>query len=338
MANDFSNDPRVKALYRFENNLNDSKGGNHLTDHNTVGFTSADKKEGSYAADFEKDNAQWASRPDSQLDAGFPLKSGDTTKKISVCFWIKPESNVIGAYVIAKYDTNGRRSFAIIRDNFYMKLYCGYNNGDSAETIDTGYSINNGEWYHVGVSVDGVNKTAYIRIFRASNSTVTEYYKTFTNELNVEDADFTIGARHDGNSTYAYDGLLDEVVVFNDLVTAFEIDAIRSGTYTYPMAQARVEAAGAQVAYTDQNAFVQVNSAGLMAAYGLFAEIGEVQVDAAGLMVAYGLFAEIGEVQVNAAGLMVAYGAPPPKRAFPVPNPRVRWQSHPKLRKFPVVN
>jgi len=60
MANDFSTDPRVKALYKFENNLNDGKGGNHLTDNNTVSFTSADKKEGSYAADFEKDNASGA--------------------------------------------------------------------------------------------------------------------------------------------------------------------------------------------------------------------------------------------------------------------------------------
>ena len=38
MANDFSTDPRVKALYQFENNLNDGKGGNHLTEHDTVGY------------------------------------------------------------------------------------------------------------------------------------------------------------------------------------------------------------------------------------------------------------------------------------------------------------
>jgi hypothetical protein len=55
-------------------------------------------------------------------------------------------------------------------------------------------------------------------------------------------------------------------------------------------------------------------------------------------MAAYGLFAEIGEVQVNASGLMVAYGiAPPPRRVFPVPHPQVRWQSHFGKRKFPVV-
>jgi hypothetical protein len=318
MANDFSNDPRVKALYRFENNLNDSKGGNHLTDHNTVGFTSADKKEGSYAADFERDNAQWASRPDSQLDAGFPLKNGDTVKKISVCFWLKPESNVTGAYVIAKFDTNGRRSFAILRDYAWLRLYCGYNNGDSYETIDTGYQINNGEWYHVGVSVDGVNKTAYIRIFRASNSTVTEYYKTFTNQLHVEDADFTIGARHDGNPSYCYDGLLDEVVIFNDLITAIEIDAIRSGTYNGPMPQVRAEAVGSLAAYQSQ-AMVQAEALGVMAAYSLTPEATYVQGDAMGVLAAY-------------------HVAAPPKRVFPVPNPRVRWQSHPNLRKFPVVN
>jgi len=121
---------------------------------------------------------------------------------------------------MAKFDTNSRRSLAIVRDYAWLKLYCGYNNGDSAETIDTGYQINNSEWYHVGVSVDGVNRTAYIRVFRASNSAVTEYFKTFANQLHVEDADFTIGARHDGNGSYCHDGLLDEVVVFNELLTA----------------------------------------------------------------------------------------------------------------------
>lgn len=318
MANDFSLDPRVKALYQFENSLNDGKGGNHLTDHNTVGFTSADKKEGSYAADFEKDSAEWGSRLDSQLDAGFPLKSGDATRKIAVCFWIKPESYISPGYLVAKYDTNGRRSLAIVRDYAWLKLYCGYNNGDSAETIDTGYQINNGEWYHVGVSLDGVNRTAYIRLFRASNSAVTEYFKTFANPLHVEDADFTIGARHDGNASYCHDGLLDEVVVFNELLTAKEIDAIRSGAYSYPMSEVRVEAVGAQVAYTDQD--------------------GLVRVDAAGFMAAYGLFAEIGEVRVNAGGLMVAYGTKlPPKRVFPALNPRVRWQTQTGKRKFPVL-
>ena len=134
----------------------------------------------------------------------------------------------------------------------------------------------------------------------------------------MEDADFTIGARHDGNASYCHDGLLDEVVVFNELLTAKEIDAIRSGAYSYPMTEVRVEAAGAQVAYTDQDGFVRV--------------------DAAGFMAAYGLFAEIGEVRVNAGGLMVAYGTKlPPKRVFPAPNPQVRWQTQTGKRKFPVL-
>ena len=94
--------------------------------------------------------------------------------------------------------------------------------------------------------------------------------------------------------------------------------AIRSGAYSYPMTEVRVEAAGAQVAYTDQDGFVRV--------------------DAAGFMAAYGLFAEIGEVRVNAGGLMVAYGTKlPPKRVFPAPNPRVRWQTQTGKRKFPVL-
>ena len=107
-------------------------------------------------------------------------------------------------------------------------------------------------------------------------------------------------------------------MVFNELLVAKEIDAIRCGTYSYPMTEVRVEAAGAQVAYTDQDSFVKVEAAGFMAAYGLFAEIGE--------------------VRVNAGGLMVAYGTKlPPKRVFPAPNPRVRWQTQTGKRKFPVL-
>jgi hypothetical protein len=33
---------------------------------------------------------------------------------------------------------------------------------------------------------------------------------------------------------YSFDGLLDEVVVFNDVVTTEEIDQIRLGTYAKP--------------------------------------------------------------------------------------------------------
>lgn len=316
MANNFSTDSRCKALWRFENNLNDGKGGNHLTDVNTVGFTSADKREGTYAADFEKNNSEYGYRTDSGLDVGFPLKSGDTAKKISVCCWIKPESYQYPAYIFAKHDTTGnRRSFALVINGGTISVYSGYNGGASYETLNTDYYVNNSEWYHVGVSFDGLNKSCLVRIFRASNSTTALYNFSLDNETNVEDANVTVGAMHGGGGYY--DGLLDELVVFNDLLSAIEIDAIRSGTYSGPMPQVRGDALGAMAAY-------QIP--------------GTIQANAIGTTVAYSLTPEAAFVQANALGITAAYAvASPPGRVFPVPHPKTRWQSRYGKRKFPVV-
>jgi len=317
MANDFSTDNRCKALWRFENNLDDGKGGNHLTGSGSVAFSSADKKEGSYSADFEQTESDYAYRPDANLDVGFPLKSGDVVKKISVCCWVKPESNQASANIFAKVDTTGnRRTFSLAVWSGIVKVLNGYSNGALWEILDTGYLLANGEWYHIGVSFDGVNKYALVRIFRASNSSVSTYQFNFANETNIEDADITVGARHGGGDYY--DGLIDELVVFNDLLTTIEIDAIRAGTYAGPIPQVRGEAVGSLAAYEGQ-VWVRADALGLMAAYSLTPEATYVQADAMGLLAAY-------------------HVAPPPKRVFPVPNPRVRWQTHPNLRKFPVVN
>jgi hypothetical protein len=320
MANDFSSDSRVKALWRFENNLNDARGGNHLTDVNTVGFTSADKKEGTYAADFEKDNAEYGYRDDVDLDAGFPSKSGDALKKISVCFWCKPESYVSYSGFFTKWNWSGnKRSLEIQRNSSTLKINCGHTDGSQYQNFDTGISLWNGEWYHVAVCIDGkTEKSLYVRVFRASNATVSEYFGTLTNELWVGDPKLVIGASDGGGSDNYFDGLLDEMVVFNELLSALEIDTIRSGTYTGPMPQARGVALGSQVGY---------HLAGFL------------QADALGAQVAYSLIPEETYVRADAAGVMALYAvAPPPKRVFPVPNLRVRWQSHPNLRKFPVVS
>jgi len=58
----------------------DSKGGNTLTDNNTVTQDIVNFKQGLASADFEATNSESLSRTDANLDAGFPLKSDDTNK------------------------------------------------------------------------------------------------------------------------------------------------------------------------------------------------------------------------------------------------------------------
>jgi len=300
MASDFSTDPRCQALWRFENGLNDSRGGNHLIDVNGVGFDPAEKKEGSYAGVFEKANSEYAYRADADLDPGFPFKNGDTARKISVCGWLRPWSYAYPGYIFAKFDTTGnRRSFALTRYGAYIRVYSGYNGGASSEYFETNLFMSNSEWYHLGVTFDGLNKAGTVRLFRANNGTTYSWPFTFNNEPYIGTADVTVGSRHGGGDFF--NGHLDELVVFNDLISINEIDAIRSGTYTGPLP-------------------------------------GYVKADTLGTLVAYSLTPDVGYVQADALGKLVAYELAKPKRVFPVPHPKTRWQSHYGKRKFPVVN
>jgi len=96
----------------------------------------------------------------------------------------------------------------------------------------------------------------------------------------------------------------------------------------------QTDAAGAVIAYEPQS-LVQVDASGAAIAYN---PPNLVQVDALGAAVVYSLEPDFGYVQVGAGGLSVVYTvALPPKRVFPVLQPKVRWQSQLGKRKFPAV-
>ena len=94
MANDFTDDPNCVALWRFESGavpfLADSIGTNEpLVDYGTVAEDTVNYKEGACSADFG--GSQSFHIDDADLDAGFPIKNGDTNKKVSVCGWYRPD-------------------------------------------------------------------------------------------------------------------------------------------------------------------------------------------------------------------------------------------------------
>jgi len=235
MANDFSQDTFCKALYRFETGalLADSKGGNTLTDHGSVA-ESETCKEGSRAADFENSLSQYFSIDDAALDAGFPLKNGDALKIGTICFWMRPETDPgFSDYdcVIGKWDYAGSKvSLAAYIRYGYLYIRWGY--GVSGQTYETWTVVSTGgltdKWFHVGITFDGVAKTCHIRVYDETAGTVTNYDHTFTNALRVCDAPFVAGAQ---NGADFYDGILDELAIFNRPLADAEIDNIRLGRF-----------------------------------------------------------------------------------------------------------
>ena len=239
MANDFSGDANCKALWRFENGAltTDSKGGNTLTAVNTPVADLADFKEGLASVDLELTDQDYFYIDDTNLDAGFPLKNGDANKKISVCFWIKYESLHATQWDVpyGKMAQN-KRSFAIARsataDDFVFAL--GYNAGASWEFEYHGTTIVTGRWYHVGFTYQDSDKSYKMRIWDDTAGALlggAEVTGNTANNINVEDARVQIGAGLFAAAQEWVDGLIDEVVVFDDILTSDEIDSIRSGTF-----------------------------------------------------------------------------------------------------------
>ena len=239
MANDFSGDANCVALWNMDNGAltTDSKGGNTLTNRNTV-TQSVDVKQGDRSGEFEQANDESLSIVDANLDAGFPLKNGDAVKKIALCKWVKFQSFTEGDDRLFTKWGSGKRSiflYAVNDSGNKLRFLLGYNNGDSTETVTTfGTAFATGIWYHIGFTYQDSDKSFKIRIWDDNASALlggAEETGNSTNNMNIEDAEMYLGAAAIGNAVGTHDGLMDEVVVFKDILSSAEIDEIRAGTY-----------------------------------------------------------------------------------------------------------
>jgi hypothetical protein len=234
MANNFTNDSNCVALWRFESGAitTDSVGGNTLTNVNAVSNNTSSYKEGSACAEFAGGATQQHLKIlDADLDSGFPLKSGDTTKKISVCAWFKSDTSAYET-VFSSRDYDNLNSFSFTFHGTH-NLAIGYNSGADSEVLSSGTTINTGTWYHVGFTFDNADKSWKLIVWNDSTgSKVIDASGTATNNISATTAPFAIGCLFSsGALSQGFDGLIDEVVVFKDILTESEIDAIRAGTY-----------------------------------------------------------------------------------------------------------
>ena len=103
-------------------------------------------------------------------------------------------------------------------------------NDYGADWWGTGLNFTEGKAYHIAVVIDGVAKTARIRVVGTGVPSLIIPILTYY-ELNVSDGAFEIG--HDEGANCLH-GNLDEFVAFNDLLSDTEIDAIRNGVFPLP--------------------------------------------------------------------------------------------------------
>ena len=241
-VNDFSSDSSCKALWKFESGskLVDSKSSNTLTDHSTVQITNVTDttKEGSGCVQCSNSSNWFLNIADADLAAGFPLKSGDTAKKISVCLWFRPfENNANYRSIIAKRAYAANMGSFLVYTDYYNRVWLSYVYGSGPITQDyqIGTIPNNYAWYHLGLTIDGVNRKITARLYNSyvESTSYCEFYPGA--ELQVDSCDWVIGGEQgssSGTSSSPFNGYIDEVVVFNRCLDILEVDAIRQGTYS----------------------------------------------------------------------------------------------------------
>ena len=198
----------------------DQHGSNHLTDNNTV--TRGTGKQG-FCADFERTNNEYLTAVDSST---FPHSaSGDD---ISAAMWVNFESLVSWETFIQHYlQTGNQRSWTFYLDGTVLHLDISADgSSDTAATVT--WSPSTATWYHIAFTYDVSAGEVKFYVNGAQQGATqtgkpTSYY--------ASTAKLQFGTFYDGSSSNgSFDGLMDEVGLWNKVLTSGEItDLYNSG-------------------------------------------------------------------------------------------------------------
>ncbi len=210
-------DQALVGAWLQDNNTRDlSQRLNHLTNQNGMTFVT-DRKRGRYSGDFEASSSQYLFITDADQNGL------DITGNISVFLWFKPETLVNYIYLVSKYlSTGDQRSFAA---NAYANGTTGFvlspdgTYGARGVAVTPTGALSNGTWAHIGCVYNGTDMRVYIDGSLASNGSDNPY--TYSGGIHSGSAPFRISSY--APSIYYADGLINEVLIFNDAKSAEDV-------------------------------------------------------------------------------------------------------------------
>jgi len=185
---------------------------NDLTDNNTVGTSTGLR---GLACDFEKGNSEFLSINDNT--------SLSLTGAQSYSFWIKPESLTSSDVFISKWQESGnQRHFAVDVQSGIVRFLVSTNGNNPLTVVSATSSISAGNWYHF-VMVFRPNSEIAMYVNGKGVATTTLGWSTLFDST----AAFKIGsASLFAGGTRYYDGLMDEITVFNRNLLGSEVNEL----------------------------------------------------------------------------------------------------------------
>lgn len=186
-------------------NAGDSVGSNDLTNNNTVTYSLGKINNG---GDFVAANSE------SFTASGFPSMTGGVH---SVAFWFKADV-IDGAarfpYILRNVADNANYYIYVYQNGGVNKIALASWNGSGQTGFDSAATISTGTWYHFVGVFNGASSIIYLNgSSDATGSTLTINSGT----------DLNIGAN---SGASFYDGMIDEVGVWNRVLTSDEVSTL----------------------------------------------------------------------------------------------------------------
>jgi hypothetical protein len=230
------NESNDKARWLFESGAlaTDEKGNAGLTLYGSPAADTGDKQQGSSSIRLVKASTQYGKVIDSALPSGFPLKSGETSRVFTLCFWMKPHILTASTYfgIFAKHVVGSNCGWEVCTYGTALRVLYGYSfNG--YYTWDP-VTLTVDKWYFVALKIDGTLNSPYqtARIYDYDAGTWATYVNDpGTNELRICTADIYIGARNAGATPF--DGWLDNMRLYPGLLSDQVLDLIRQNKTAY---------------------------------------------------------------------------------------------------------
>lgn len=149
----------------------------------------------------------------------------DITGDISIEVWIKPESININSAIVSKFrGVDGKRSYTLTPKSTNKIEFVYSSNGTAVTVCSTDDAIltNTGVWYHIAVTADVSEKDVKFYV----NGSLVDCTLTSNSATSIFNSamPFLVGAQGESGAYGGYfDGLIDEVRVWNDVRTPTEI-------------------------------------------------------------------------------------------------------------------
>ncbi len=175
------------------------------------------------ARDFERDNSENLSITDA-AQTGL-----DITGDLSIVLWLKPES-IPGSgdsTILAKYLATGDNRSYWVRwnhSNDRLQVLLSPNGNANVTCATPGGVLSAGTWSHFAAVYNGTDVRIYIDGVLASNGSLNPL--SYSDGIHNGSANFTISGGQTGGY---FDGLIDEVGIFNRALSADEVSGLYRG-------------------------------------------------------------------------------------------------------------